>query len=320
MKFRTLLISITFAAFSTGVALAQAWPSKPIRLIVPFPAGGPTDQLSRKLGHALSAGLGQPVIIENIGGAMGSIGLARLAKLPADGYSIGLGAHSTHAIAPHVNKLSYDPVKDLQAVGGLVTFAYVLVANPNEQAKDIPDLVRRSKTLPGGITFGSSGPGGGNHILGEMLALQTGAVLRHIPYKGVAPAQQDVMAGHIGFMFDVESTAAPMIKAGKLRGLGVTGNKRSAALPDVPAIAETVPDFGGLGWFAFFGPKGMPDEVLRRLNSEINKAYSTPELAGYLEGAGYTAIIGSPNLLAKTVETDYAQWGKAIKTSGIKSE
>jgi tripartite-type tricarboxylate transporter receptor subunit TctC len=288
--------------------------------VVPFPAGGPTDQLSRKLAQQLSASLGQPVVVENVGGAMGSIGLAKVAKSSPDGYTFGLGAHSTHAIAPHINKLSYDPVTDLQAVGGLVTFAYVLVANPSEPARDVPDLVKRSKAIPGGITFGSSGPGGGNHILGEMLALQTGAVLRHIPYKGVAPAQQDVMAGHVGFMFDVVSTSAPMIKAGKLRALGVTGKTRNRALPDVPAIAETVPDFGGLGWFAFFGPKRMPPEVTQRLNSEINKIYRTPEFAAFLESAGYEPVIGSPEQLANTVTADYVVWGKAIKAAGLKPE
>lgn len=320
MNFRRLLLAGALAASAFGPALAQSWPAKPIHFIVPFPAGGPTDQLTRKLGQQLTIALGQPVIVENVAGAMGSIGLAKLARAAPDGYTFGLGAHSTHAIAPHVTKLSYDPVTDLQPIGGLVTFAYVLITNPAEPAKDVAGLVARSKTVPGGISFGSSGPGGGNHILGEMLALQTGAVLNHIPYKGTAPAQQDVMAGHISFMFDVVSTAAPLIKAGKLRALGVTGKTRSRTLPDVPAIAESVPDFGGLGWFAFFGPKGLPPEITQRMNLEINKIYRSPDFTAFLDSAGYEPVIGSPEQLGKTVASDYAAWGKAIKAAGIKPE
>jgi tripartite-type tricarboxylate transporter receptor subunit TctC len=320
MNSRRLLIAGALAACAFGPAMAQTWPTRPIHLVVPFPAGGPTDQLSRKLGQQLALALGQPVVVENVGGAMGSIGLAKVARSAPDGYTFGLGAHSTHAIAPHINKLSYDPVTDLQAIGGLVTFAYVLIANPAEPARNVTELVARSKQVPGGINFGSSGPGGGNHILGEMLALQTGAVLNHVAYKGTAPAQQDVMAGHISFMFDVVSTAAPLIKAGKLRALGVTGKTRSRTLPDVPTIAESVPDFGGLGWFAFFGPKGMPPEVTQRLNTEINKIYRTPEFAAFLDSAGYEPVIASPESLTKTVATDYAAWGKAIKAAGLKPE
>jgi tripartite-type tricarboxylate transporter receptor subunit TctC len=320
MNFRRLFLAGALAAAAFGPALAQSWPAKPIHFIVPFPAGGPTDQLTRKLGQQLTSALGQPVIVENVAGAMGSIGLAKVARAAPDGYTFGLGAHSTHAIAPHVTKLSYDPVTDLQPVGGLVTFAYVLITNPAEPAKDVAGLVARSKTMPGGISFGSSGPGGGNHILGEMLALQTGAVLNHIPYKGTAPAQQDVMAGHISFMFDVVSTAAPLIKAGKLGALGVTGKTRSRTLPTVPAIAESVADFGGLGWFAFFGPKGLPPEITQRMNVEINKIYRSPDFTAFLDSAGYEPVIGSPEQLGKTVASDYAAWGKAIKAAGIKPE
>jgi tripartite-type tricarboxylate transporter receptor subunit TctC len=320
LNFRRLLIAGALAASVVMPAVAQSWQSRPIHFVVPFPAGGPTDQLTRKLGQQLSLALGQPVVVENVAGAMGSIGLAKVARSAPDGYTFGLGAHSTHAIAPHTNKLSYDPVIDLQPIGGLVTFAYVLIANPAEPAKDVADLVARSKATPGGMTFGSSGPGGGNHILGEMLALQTGAVLRHIPYKGTAPAQQDVMAGHISFMFDVVSTAAPLIKAGKLRALGVTGKTRSRTLPDVPAIAESVPDFGGLGWFAFFGPKGLPPEITQRMNTEINKIYRSPEFMAFLESAGYEPVIGSPEQLGRTVASDYAAWGRAIKAAGLKPE
>jgi len=320
MNHRRLLIAGALAASLIGPATAQSWPAKPVHFIVPFPAGGPTDQLTRKLAQQLTTALGQPVVVENMGGAMGSIGLGKLARSAPDGYTFALGAHSTHAIAPHTNKLPYDPVSDLQPIGGMVTFAYVLIANPAESARDIPDLIKRSKSVPGGMTFGSSGPGGGNHILGEMLAVQTGAVLRHIPYKGTAPAQQDVMAGHIGFMFDVVSTAAPLIKAGKLRALGVTGKTRNPALPDVPAIAESVPDFGGLGWFAFFGPKGLPPEITQRMNTEINKIYRSPEFTAFLQSTGYEPVIGSAEQLAKTVATDHAAWGHAIKAAGLKSE
>lgn len=324
MKRRLVLAALGSVAlampFASALSAEEPWPSRPINFIVPFPAGGPTDTLSRKLAQQLQAALGQPVIVENVGGAMGAIGLAKLHRAPHDGYTIGLGAHSTQAIAPHQVKLPYDPRSDFQAIGGTVTFAYVLVANPSEPARTIPELVARSKQVPGGMTFGSSGPGGGNHLAGELLRMKTGAVLLHVPYKGVAPATADVIAGHVGFMFDVVASALPNIKAGKVRPIAVTGSRRSPLLPDVPAIAETVPGFDGVGWFAIFGTKGMPEAVTRRLNAEIDRIYATPEFADYLKQNGYDPEPGPPDRLAKRVLDDYKLWGEVMAGAGIKPE
>jgi len=300
---------------------AAEWPAKPIHFLVPFPAGGPTDMLSRRLAERLGDSLGQPVIVENVAGAMGSIGLARLARAQPDGYTIGLSAHSSHAIAPHeVATLPYDPRTAFQPIGGTVIFSYVLVANPAQPAKTITELVERSRQTSGGLTFGSSGLGGGNHLAGELLRIKTGANLLHVPYKGVAPAAADVMAGHIGFMFDVVASAIPQIRAGKMRAIAVTGDARSPLLPDVPTVAETIPGFEGIGWFAIFGPRGMPPAVTGRLNAEMDRIYRETAFASFLEDAGYTPEFGPPERLGQRVQHDYRFWGEVIAAAGVKSE
>lgn len=321
MSIRSLLVA-AFAAtvLSPAVVHAQAWPSKPIRLISPFPAGGSADLLSRKLGQQLGAALGQPVLVENVPGAMGSIGLARMVRGPADGYTIALGANSTQAMAPFMIKLPYDPLADFQPLGGMTTYAFTLVVHPSEPSKTVAELVARSKTVPGGVSFGSVGPGSGSYLFGEMLRLQAGFNLNHVPYKGTAPALNDLMAGHISSMFDIVGSSAPAVKAGKLRALGVSSKTRSRLLPDVPAIAESIPGFEGVGWFAFFGPRGLPPEVTQRLNAEIDKVYRSPEFVAFLDQAGYDYVASTPEQLGDTIQKDYALWGRVMKAAGIKPE
>ncbi len=310
----TTAMALALPAYAQG----SAWPTKPITIIVPYPAGGPTDQLARRLGDGLSKALGQPVLVENTGGAMGAIGMAKLVRAPADGHTIAVAANSTHAIAPHLAKLPYDPIADTQSLGGTVSFAYALIVNPAEPANTARELAVRSKNLRDGISYGSSGIGSGNHLMGEMLAAQAGGNFTHVAYKGMAPAQNDVLGGHLGFMFVVVGTAAPLVESGKLKALGVTSKTRNKAMPNVPVIAESVPGFEGLGWFAFFGPKGMPPEVTNRLSTEMNKIYRTPEFADFLEKNGYDAPLDSPADLARRVTADYDLWKKVISAAGIK--
>lgn len=320
MERRLLVAALWAALLSPAFAQAQPWPVKPVHLVVPFPAGGPTDQLSRKLAQLLASSLGKPVIVENVPGGAGTVGLARVVRSPADGYTIALGASSTLTSAPHMAKVPYDSLTDLQPLGGMVTFAFVLVVPPSEPANNVSELLARSGTATGGVSFGSSGVGTGAHLVTELLRLQAGGNLNHVPYSGAAPALRDVMAGHVGFMFDIVGSSAPLVKAGKLKALAVTGRQRSASLPDVPALAETVPGFEGVGWLAFFAPKGLPAELTQRLHAEIARAYRSPEFTAFFEQTGYEPVAASPEQLKATLEKDYALWGRVIKAAGIKAQ
>jgi tripartite-type tricarboxylate transporter receptor subunit TctC len=316
-----LRICITLALSVTAVSpgWAQAWPTKPIRLIVPF-ATGAHDQIARRLAEPLSAALGQPVVVENVAGASGAIALARVARAQPDGYTLVISANATTTILPHLSKLTYDARSDLQALGGRVKFAYVLVASPSETARTAAELVARSKESPAGISYGSGGVGSGAHLITERLRRQTGANFTHVPYKGIAQIQTDILGGHLGFSFDVVGTAAPLVKAGKLKALGVTGLSGSPLLPGVPTISESVPGFETLGWFAIFGPKGIPPAIVSRLNAEMAKIYRTAEYAVFFETTGYEPAYELPEELTNVLVKESEFWERLIRTAGIKAE
>jgi len=315
-----LLGTLAMTLLAPGLVRAQAWPARPIHLLVPFPAGGPTDVLSRKLAQQLGTALGQTVVVENVAGGAGTVGLARLVRSAPDGYTIALGASSTLTSAPHLMKMPYDTLADLQPLGGMASFAFALVVPPSEAAHTAAELLARSKAAPGGLSYGSSGIGTGAHLVSELLRQQAGGNLNHVPYSGAAPALRDVMAGHLAFMFDIVGSSAPQVKAGRLKALAVTSPRRSAKLPEVPALAESVPGFEGVGWLAFFAPKGLPPEITQRLNAEIARAYRSAEFVAFLDEAGYEHAPTTPEQVRATLERDHALWGRVIKAAGIKSE
>ena len=310
---------LCLATLAAGQALAQAWPSKPLRLVVPFPPGGPTDILGRAVGAKLGELLGQPVIIDNKGGAGGGIGADNVAKSAPDGYSLLLGTTGTHTINPNLySKLPYDPIKDFVAVSLVVKYLNILVVNPNVPVKSVAELIALAKQKPGEVTFGSAGNGSSNHLTAEMLATMTGVKMQHVPYKGSGPALNDVIAGQISFMFDQYSTVGPNIKAGKLRAIGIATKQRHPLLPDVPTIGESVPGFEVSPWYGLFAPAGTPKEIIARLNTELTKVMKSQEINERMTTLGWDPVTNSPEEFTAQIKSELAIWADVVKKSGAK--
>ena len=303
-------------------ASAQAFPSKPIRYIVPFPPGGPTDTFSRALAAQLSEALGQPVVVENVPGAGASIGMDRLAKSPPDGYTIGLATTGSHAINPHLYgaKLTYNALKDFTLLTLAVSYVNVLVVNPAVPVKSVAELVAYAKANPGKVNFGSAGNGSSNHLSGELLKSLTGAPMQHVPYKGSAPALTDVVSGQLTFMFDILVTAVPQVRAGRVRALAVTSAKRSPFAPDIPTMSESgVPGYAEAGadlWFGIVAPAGVPKPVVEKLNGELIRVLRSPAMRERISGQFFDVRTSTPAEFQKVLESDYGKWGKIVRASG----
>ena len=319
MKRVLQMCMLCLAALGAGQALAQAWPSKPLRLVVPFPPGGPTDILGRAVGAKLGELLGQPVIIDNKGGAGGGIGADNVAKSAPDGYSLLLGTTGTHTINPNLySKLPYDPIKDFAPVSLVVKYLNILVVNPNVPVKSVAELIALAKQKPGEVTFGSAGNGSSNHLTAEMLATMTGVKMQHVPYKGSGPALNDVIAGQISFMFDQYSTVGPNIKAGKLRAIGIATKQRHPLLPGVPTIGESVPGFEVSPWYGLFAPAGTPKEIIARLNTELTKVMKSQEINERMTTLGWDPVTNSPEEFTAQIKSELAIWADVVKKSGAK--
>ena len=306
------------------LALAQAWPTKSLRWIVPFPPGGPTDTLSRAVALKLADALGQPVVIENRGGAGGGLGMDALAKSAPDGYTIGLSTTGTHAINPALYgaKIPYQALKDFTPLTLAVSYVNILVINPNHAAKNVKQLIEFAKANPGKVTFGSAGNGASNHLSGEVLKTLSGAPMQHVPYKGSAQALTDVMAGNITFMYDVLNTGLTQVKAGRVTALAVTSAKRSPFAPDVPTMEEAgVPGYSSAGsdlWFGIMGPAGIPKPIVARLNAELIKVMRSPDLRERVRGQYFEPYTSTPEEFAAVIKTDLEKWGKIVRTSGAR--
>ncbi len=276
-------------------ALAQTYPSRPVRLIVPFAPGGGSDIIARVLAPHLSELLAQQVLIDNRPGAGTIIGAELAAKSPPDGYTLFLGITGTMAINPSMyRKLPYDPVRDFAAIGLVGTGPNVLVVHPSLPARSIPQLISIAKNYPGKLSYASAGTGGAPHLAGELFKSMAGIDMVHIPYKGAAPATTDLLAGQVQVMFAGLGAALPFVKTSRLRALGVAGAKRTRALPDVPAIAEYLKGFEASTWFALFAPAGTPRPVIARLNAEVIKAMMLPPLEQQLASQGYEPLTSTP--------------------------
>lgn len=293
-------------------AAAQAWPSRPIKLIIPLAAGGATDKAARLMAQRLGAALGQQVVAENVTGASGAIALQRVAQAEPDGYMLGATANSLHTVAPHMGKLPYDPVTAFTFTGTYAAFDYVLVTGAGSPIHSVADLVERARKAPGAVAYGSSGVGTGNHLAGALLGQLAGLEFNSIPYRGGSPAIMDVVAGRTDFMFDVVGGALQLIEGGKLRALGVSGTKRQPLLPQVPVIAETVPGYESGGWFALIGPAGLPPAIVQRLNAELNRMQASPEFSEQLTALGYQPLPGAAADVEKRLRTESAKWGQVV--------
>ena len=322
---KKLLNLVALLALVSGPALSQTYPSKPVKWLIPFSAGGPTDVLARAIAPKLSESLGVPVIVENKVGAGGSLAMDAVAKSAPDGYTIGMGHSGTQSINPHLyTKLPYDSLKDFAPITPVVSYVNVLVVNPNVPAKTVAELVAYAKANPQKVSFASGGTGATNHLSGDLLKAVTGAPMLHVPYKGSAPALVDVMAGNATAMFDILVTSLPQIRAGKVRALAVTSAKRSGYAPDIPTMREAgiegYEEAGSDLWFGVLGPAGMPKAIIDRLNAELVRALRTPEVSERIRVQAYDVWTLSPEEFMNFLRTDHARWGKVVKFSGAKAD
>ena len=319
-------LSVAFAFIvlcgSFDFAGADDYPTRPITLIVPFPPGGSTTVMARNVADKMSATLGQPVVVENRGGAGGTIGTRSVAKAAPDGYTILLSYTATMAIAPSMNvNAGYDPRKDFVPIGMIGFAPNVLVVHPSLPARSVAELIAYAKAAPAPVQYGSPGVGTVNHLAGEYLASETGVKLQHVPYKGNGPAMGDLLGGHIPMMFVPIPVALGNVKAGTLRGLAITTAKRSGLLPDLPTLAESgVPGFDVALRYGLMAPTGTPPAVIARLNRELNAALATEDVKQRLAREGAEALPGTPEAYAADVDADEKRWSGLVKKLGIKVE
>jgi tripartite-type tricarboxylate transporter receptor subunit TctC len=309
-------LALTFGA---GLAAAQGWPNKPIRLVVTFPSGGAPDILARLFGD--KAQLGQPIVVDNKPGAGGNIGADFVAKAPPDGHTLVVGTVGTHSINGALYaKMPYDMVKDFAPVAHLASGPNLLVVNNDLPVKTVAELIAYLKAHPNKLSFGSPGIGTSIHISGELFKSMTGTQMQHVPYKGRQFAIPDLVGGQIQLMFDNMPSALPMAKEGKIRALAQTTLKRSSAAPDIPTVAETVPGFEATTWFAMFAPAGTPREVVARLNAELKRVFALPDVVDKLKTLGLEPWISTPEELTRFQAAEIVKWAKVVKESGAKAE
>ena len=319
---RLRIIAVLIATITAG-AHAQTYPHKTIRFIVPYVAGGAGDIFARTVGQKLYAAMGQTVLIDNRPGANGIIGTDLLAKSPPDGYTIVMGNSAPFVLNPALySKLPYDPVRDFAPVTQGTYYGYVLVLNPAVPAKSIEELVALAKAKPAQLSYGSTGTGGANHLAGEFLAIMTGTKLTHVPYKGSAAALADVLGGQLSMMFDTLITSIPQLKAGKLRAIGFSGNRRASQLPDVPTMDELgLKGFEVSSWQGILAPAGTPPAVVDRLYAETAKALKMPDVVERLATQGGNELVGStPAQFAALIKAEIVKYGKVIREAGIRIE
>lgn len=316
MRRRSLLAGVA-AVSAAPFAAAQEWPSRAVHIVVPFPPGGPADAVPRAIAQRMQ--LGVPCVIENRPGASGTIGTGIVAKAPPDGYTF-LSHVSSIVIQPHLGPAPYDVLADLVPVTQTVAGSYVLVVHPSFPASDLrgfTDVVRRA---PGRYSYGSFGMGSGPHLAMELLKAETGLFIVHVPFRGAAPALQEMIAGRLDMAFDTTFAALPHIRAGKLKAIAVGGARRVDALPDVPAVAETIPGFETDGWQGIFAPAGTPAPVVTRIASEVAAALRDPELGRTIAQLGFRTVASSPANFAATVRGDHARWQRVIRERKIKPD
>ena len=319
----TMLLVAVLGSMAAAVLAPDAWsqtyPAKPIRIVVPFPAGGTSDILSRAIGQKLTEEWKQQVIVDNRPGASANIGAEIVVKSPPDGYTL-LCASTIHTINPSLySKLSYDPVRDFSPITLIAATSQVLAVHPSVPVKSVKELIAYAKKRPGELNYSSAGNGSQPHLTAEIFKARTGINIVHVPYKGAPPAMTDLLAGHVALTFATSPSAVPHAKSGKLRALAVSTAKRIAALPDVPTIAESgVPGFEASGANGLVGPAGMPAAVVDRLNAAVVRIVKEPAMSKYLSDQGADPWTTTPAEYAAYIKSEVAKWAKAVKDSGAK--
>ena len=319
---RYAIALVAFFGFVNALsAQAQQYPAKPIRLIVPFVAGGSADVLSRVLAQRLNQQYGQQVVVENRPGSGGHVGAEAAARAAPDGYTIVFGTIGIHAAYTIYSKLNYDPSRDLQPVSMYADVPNILVVHPSVPVKNVKEFIALAKSNPGRLNFGTAGSGSSTHMAGEWFKLYTGVNLTHVPYKGSAQAMQDLLGGQIELMFENLPTAIAQVRAGKIRSLGMTSRERSPSMPEVPTLAETgVPGFEATAWFTIAAPAKVPADIIRKLNVDMNAFLKAPEMQQRWIDMGVVPLGGSPADAEKFFVVEREKWGKVIKAAGIRGD
>ena len=325
MHRRNLCIGITAALGALIAPVVSAneanWPTKPIKLVVGYAAGGATDVVARLVANKMGGELGQSIIVDNRTGANSNVGAEIVARAPADGYTLYVYTIANTINASLYNKLGYDPIKDFEPIGMMAKIPNLLVVNPSLPIHSVQDYIKYAKESKDGITFASSGSGSSIHLSGEMFKMKTGLNMLHVPYRGSAPAVSDLLGGQVQSMFDNSPSSMPHVKAGKLRALAITSKERSPLPPDVPTIAESgFPGFEVQSWFGLSAPAGTPDAVIKRLNTALNTALKDPTIKQRLADLVATTAPGTPDDMRKFVASELKGWNEVVKASGAKAD
>lgn len=325
MKVKSFLSAVLLATVASATALtaaAQAFPSKPMKIIVPFPPGAATDTLARAVAQKLSEAYGQPVVVENKSGATGTIGSTQVMMSPPDGYTLLMATTSTHGIAPNLyKKAPYDPVRDFEPVSLVAWTPNVLAVNPSVKADSVKELIALARAEPGKITFASSGSGSSIHLAGELFKSMAGVDMLHVPYKGAAPALTDLIGGQVSIMFDTVAQSLPQIKAGKLKALAVTTRQRSSALPDVPTVSEAgLPGYEMAGWIGLLAPRGTPRDVIDKLAAEVARIVKLPDVRERMATLGVELAGSPPQEFGSVISTELPKYAKLMRDAGMQKE
>ena len=317
MSIANKVLVVVLISMLSAAAHAQGFPNKPVKLVVPYPPGGPTDIVARVVGQKLSEQTGQQFIVDNRAGAGGNIGAEAVARSPADGYTL-LVATTAHAINMSLfRKLGYNTLKDFAPVSPLTHGPLVIAANPALPAQNVRELIALARAKPGAINFASSGNGQSTHLSGELFNAMAGVKMTHVPYKGSSPALTDVMGGQASLMFDTMLSAMPFVKSGKLKALAVTSAKRSPAAPDLPTVAESgLPGYETIAWNGIVAPTGTPKEVIARLSAELKRALEMPEVREKFAAQGFAAAWSTPEEFAAFLKAEVDKWAPVVKASG----
>lgn len=321
-KFLTsLLLPAGLLLGAASAAAAEAYPSAPVRLVVPFAAGGGTDAVARVVAQGLSRRLSQQVIVDNKPGAGGSIGTLAVSQAGADGYTLLLGSNGTMVLNPLLHtSLRYSVERDFVPVLGIAAVPYLIATYPQFEARDVKGLLDVAKAKPRQVSFASPGNGTTNHLVGVLLESMSKTDMTHVPYRGAAPAMNDVVAGQVNFLSGDFGTLLPMVKSGKLRPLAVTGRQRVPVLPDVPTVAETLPGFEAIGWFGIFAPRNTPQPVVERLSAELGRVLAEPAVAQRLQEIGGTPMALDSEAMRRLVATESTKWKKVISDNKITAD
>jgi tripartite-type tricarboxylate transporter receptor subunit TctC len=319
---RSILWACGIALLLPGFAAAQAYPSKPIRFVVPYPPGGPLDTVARLLAQKVSENVKQPVIVDNKPGAGGNIGADAVAKSPPDGHTILMGAVATHAINPTLYaNIPYDPVRDFLPVTQVASTPNVLIVNSSVPATNVREFIAHAKANAGKLNFGSGSTGSAGHLAGELFKTMAGIDMTHVPYKGAAPAMQDLIGGQVQLMFDNFASASTQVRASRVRALAVTTARRSALAPDLPTIAESgLPGFDISTWFGIFVPAGTPRDIVERLHAEFTRALAAPDVREKMLNLGAEPVGNRPEEFAAYIRAEAEKYGRVIKSSGARAD